>query len=284
MAEQCYLFIDGAYLRQRHSEMISRVFNTPADLDLLYLRQAVSGQTPEGRPSQFQRVFYYDCLHDVARVDETPEQLEARIREQNAFFQRVQTNHGFHVRLGSLSGTSKKLRQKEVDILLAVEMLDNAFRKNMTSAALIAGDLDFAPLVDSLVRLGTWVDIYHDPKSIAPGPLASADRGIPLTFHNYYLLSSADFQKANPVPRWTGNPTWRPEGVGYSLLRSGRLPGGDSVRLYQHDAEYFLFVYDQAQTKSLISHSDPAVLENYFAVTQSAVEWEADTATPPTRP
>ena len=40
----------------------------------------------------------------------------------------------------------KKLRQKKVDVLLAVEALDHAFRGNMSRAYLIAGDLDFAPL------------------------------------------------------------------------------------------------------------------------------------------
>jgi uncharacterized LabA/DUF88 family protein len=245
MAEQCYLFIDGAYLRQRHGEMLSRVFGTAAEPDLSNLRQALPWRTPEGTRGQLQRVFYYDCLHDIAKVNETPEQLDARIRDQRAFFDKIQSNHGFHVRLGSLSGSSKKFRQKEVDILLAVEMLDNAFRKNMTSVALIAGDLDFAPLVDSLVRLGTWVDVYHDPKSIAPGLLASADRATPLVFHNYYALCDAEFQSGHPLPQTQMPAAWQPVDRGFALAREGRLPNGDAVGLYKSDAGSVIFVRQQ---------------------------------------
>lgn len=274
MSEQCYLFIDGAYLRQRHADMIYRVFNKPAELDLSFLRGAVPWRKPEGTIGQFQRVFYYDCLHDIAKVDESPEQLETRIRGQKAFFDSVQANHGFHVRLGSLSGSSRKLRQKEVDILLAVEMLDNAFRRNMTSAALIAGDLDFAPLVDSLVRLGTWVDIYHDPRSIAPGLLGSADRGIPLVFSHYYALCDLDFQSQNPLPSTQHNATWRPETQGFSRVREGRLPSGDTVALYERDNGYVLFVGNQPPW--LVLHNNPTVLENYFTAAHSPIEWAGE--------
>src|SRR5208337_3408836 len=109
----------------------------------------------------------------------------------------------------------------EVDILLAVEMLDHAFRKNMSSAAIVAGDLDFAPLIDSLVRLGTWVDVLYDPRSIASGLLASADRGVQLTFDDYYALCRAEYQNANRVPQKQPNATWRPENEGFSLRRTG---------------------------------------------------------------
>jgi len=272
------LFIDGAYLRQRHADMISRVFGKPGKLDLTTLRRSVIRQTPEGSPGQFQRVFYYDCLHDVAKVDETPEELSTRIREQKAFFDTVQTHHGFHVRLGSLSGSSRKLRQKEVDILLTVEMLDHAFRKNMTSAALLAGDLDFAPLLESLVRLGTWVDLYHDPRSIAQGLLASADRGIPLTFHNYYSLLPNDFQQANPLPQVLDSPNWVPESIDYSKVRVGRTVGGGAVSLYQKrgQAGEFVLRSEAPSGPRVLIHSNAAVVENFFAVNYSTVEWQND--------
>jgi uncharacterized LabA/DUF88 family protein len=275
MSDQSYLFIDGAYLRQRHSEMMSRVFSKTGVCDLSYLRQNIRQLSPFGKREIFQRVFYYDCLDDIVKTNEDPDQLKTRIREQEEFFEKIRALEGFHVRLGSLSGTSKKKRQKEVDILLTVEMLDHAFRKNMTSATLIAGDLDFAPLLDSLVRLGTWVDVLYDPKSIAQGLLASADRGIPIRFHDYYLLATREFQTANQLPQSLHRPTWKPEEVGYVLLRSGHLPDGDLVRLFRQDPEHFLFLYKQNEIASVLSHRDPAVLENFFVVTQSPLEWEA---------
>jgi hypothetical protein len=222
----------------------------------------------------FQRVFYYDCLHDIPRVDETEAELNVRVQEQKAFFDRVQSLPGFHVRLGSLSGSSRKLRQKEVDILLAVEMLEHAFRKNMTSATLLAGDLDFAPLIDSLVRFGTWVDILYDPKSVAPALVASADRGVQIVFDDYHSMCTPTFRAANPLPQTQLNVTWSPEGAGYSLLKSGRTQNGDAVRLYRRGEESVLFVRAQPH-QWLMSHNDATVLENYFSVSQGSLDWES---------
>jgi hypothetical protein len=188
-------------------------------------------------------------------------------------FAKIQSGHGFHVKLGSLSGSSRKMRQKEVDILLAVEMLDHAFRKNMTSVALIAGDLDFAPLVESLVRLGTWVDVFYDPKSIAQGLLDAADRGIPLTFQHYYTMCALDFQSANSLPSRQPRASWRPENEGFSLTRAGRLPNGDIVQLVVKGTGYVLFVSQQPNPWMLL-HNDPTVLENFFVATHCAIEWE----------
>ena len=105
MPDHHYLFIDGGYLRARHSEALAAVFGEASRLNLSPIRSM------RGGPASFQRVFYYDCLHDIPKVDETEEQLKVRIGAQQAFFDEVQTCEGFHVRLGSLSGTSRKFRQ-----------------------------------------------------------------------------------------------------------------------------------------------------------------------------
>jgi uncharacterized LabA/DUF88 family protein len=267
MADQNYLFVDGAYLRQRHSESISRVFSKQTKLDLSKLRAILRRDN-----TSFQRVFYYDCLDDIVRTNEEPEQLKARINEQEEFFDRIRALDGFHVGLGSLSGTSKKKRQKEVDIRLAVEMLDHAFRRNMSSAGLIAGDLDFVPLVESLVRLGTWVDIFYDPRSIAPGLLASADRGVQLGFQNYYSLCEFEFRRDNPLPRRTGVENWNPSAEGFALSRAGHLPSGEAVELYDSAAGCAL-LFKQTPHWSLITHKNRALLENYFSVIHSPINW-----------
>jgi uncharacterized LabA/DUF88 family protein len=267
MADQYYLFVDGAYLRQRHFDSISQVFSKPAKLDLSRLRRVL-----QAHKMVFQRAFYYDCLDDIVKTNETEDALKKRIAEQEEFFDRIQSIDGFHLGLGSLSGTSKKKRQKEVDILLAVEMLDHAFRRNMTSAGLIAGDLDFKPLVESLVRLGTWVDVFYDPSSVAAGLLASADRGVALGFQNYYLMSEFEFCRDNPLPVQTDVRTWQDDAGGLSLSKRGSLQTGEAVELYEGTSQYALIVR-QTPHPTRLTHSDGAVLENYFAVTHSPIQW-----------
>jgi uncharacterized LabA/DUF88 family protein len=278
MPDQSYLFVDGAYLRQRHLEVISAVFGKFAEFDLSNLRQNLLHLTPLGAQEAFQRVFYYDCLHDIPKVGESDEQLKSRIQEQRAAFDRIQSLHGFHVRLGSLSGSSRKMRQKEVDILLTVEMLDHAFRRNMTSAALIAGDLDFAPLLDSLVRLGTWVDVLYDPKSIAKGLLASADRGIPFVFGNYYSMCTPEFRSANPLPQRQMVASWQPVDHGFTLTREGHLSNGDAVGLYEPLAGAVgavgCLIFVKQDPPWMLLHNDRTVLENYFTAINSIVVWD----------
>ena len=59
--------------------------------------------------------------------------------------------------LGKHSGEGKSRRQKGVDIALAVNMLQNAFRGNYDCAALVSGDADFAPVVSEVKATGKQV-------------------------------------------------------------------------------------------------------------------------------
>src|SRR5262249_31783109 len=147
-----------------------------------------------------QRFYYYDCLHDIKKDGETEEGFKKRFEHQNAVFERIQSLPGFHVRLGNLSGVGKKIRQKKVDVLLAVEMLDHAFRKNMVAAFLLAGDGDFTPVAEAVIRLGTWVEVYYDPHGASKELYSTADQGIPLTFNDLRSWSSIEFRTRYPLP------------------------------------------------------------------------------------
>ncbi|MBI3669723.1 MAG: NYN domain-containing protein [Acidobacteria bacterium] len=153
-----YLFIDGAYVRQRYSERMMEYFREEGELDFARLFSSAGAF----------KAFYYDCLDDCQKRDESTENFDRRVEQQTQFFESIQALPGYHVRLGSLSGAARKIRQKKVDVLLAVDVLTHAFQKNMTAACLIAGDLDFEPVVASLIHLGVYVRVMYDRKSIAP--------------------------------------------------------------------------------------------------------------------
>lgn len=263
MPDQRYLFIDGGYLRTRHSDAISTVFGESSDLHLSDIRNIF--------PQPVQRVFYYDCLHDIPKVGETEEQLRSRVEAQQQFFDEIQSYEGFHVRLGSLSGNSRRYRQKEVDILLAVDALDHAFRKNMSAVTLLAGDLDFAPLAEALVRLGVWVEIWYDPRSIGKRLLEVADKGIPLSFEDYYNRCNSAFKTAHRLPVHSANvPAHIEQAPEYTLLQTGALRT-QRVRLFRQGSEHLLVV--DAPTPWLLQHADQAVLQNYFTIVHGPVVW-----------
>ena len=137
-----YLFIDGGHLRRNYADAVRPWFGSDGEIDFNELKKSLQGPVIE-------RCFYYDALEDEQRDGETKNEFDQRIDQDDVFFHKIDDLDGFFVRLGSLTGR-KPRRQKKVDILLAVETLDHAVRRNMDRAILLTGDRDFEPLVNSL--------------------------------------------------------------------------------------------------------------------------------------
>src|SRR5262245_9289366 len=121
MDEQTYLFVDGGHLRRHYPQTAQRWFGDEARLEVRQVKEKL----------QATKCFYYDCVDDIQGENESQESFEIRLREQEAQFAKIQEIYATHVQLGSMTGTRKNKRQKQVDILLAVDMLNHAFRRNM---------------------------------------------------------------------------------------------------------------------------------------------------------
>ena len=142
----------------------------------------------------YDKVFYYDSL-DTEGTD---------LKDNERLFDEIRSLDGFHVHLGSVSGTKGKKRQKQVDVRLAVEMMMHAYQKNMSEAGLLAGDLDFKPLVENLIRLGTFVYLHYAEASTSKNLVYAADAGKPINlFHLHRFLKEA-FKKEHPLPQSRG--------------------------------------------------------------------------------
>jgi uncharacterized LabA/DUF88 family protein len=81
-----------------------------------------------------------------------------RIVAHKESLERVNSAEECHVRLGLVKGV-KPRRQKGVDVLLAVDMLTHAFRNSFERAVLVAGDLDFKPVVGRSPSASTRIKI-----------------------------------------------------------------------------------------------------------------------------
>jgi uncharacterized LabA/DUF88 family protein len=162
MLGDTYLFIDGGYLKTLYRDLFTPLFGDNYVVDYKSVKQTFGAR----------RAFLYDCLDDVQRAGENDADFKARVKQQEDHFDVIDKVEGVHVRYGHLS-PGKKRQQKEVDVLLAVDMLTHAFNKNMDEAVLLSGDRDFRPVVESIVRLGTLVKVAYDPR-IGSRPLARA--------------------------------------------------------------------------------------------------------------
>lgn len=187
--QNTYLFVDGANFRRYFNEVTQKWFGEEIEFDFKKIKEFF----------QAEKAFYYDCIDDIKSDNETQQVFVERIEFQEKKLNKIREIEGCHVHLGSLSGKGKKKRQKEVDVLLAVQMMEHAFRGNITKAVLLSGDKDFRPLVESLVRLGLFVEVAADQNHISSDLIHSADANKKLSIDEYFGFSPQDIQQQKPL-------------------------------------------------------------------------------------
>jgi len=269
MPEVGYFFIDGAYVRAKFSEAIKRVFNVEAEPDVVSMQMWLRSRRYQDFYAQ--KFFYYDCLQDVRKDNENEEDFKRRVAQQEAAFERIQSLPGFHVRLGSLSGEKKRLRQKKVDVLLAVDMLDHAFRKNMVAAYLLAGDADFVPVVEAVTKLGTWVEVYYHPRGASKELYWAADQGLPLDFNTLWDWSSKELRRNHRLPN-AQHTNFFIEAASQQAQNIKTGTDSDGQPLYSArsgiNPEFIL-----SHGNRFVTHTDRDVLEKYYNEQYGQITW-----------
>lgn len=149
-----YLFIDGGCLRAEVCNLAERYTGDRQGVTISF----------ENLRRHFTKVFYYDAVPAQNHGEDREAWIE-RIRPQTDEFSKIRALGGFHVQLGDLRGRAGNQRQKRVDVQIAVDMLLHTFRHNMDKCTLLAGDVDFQPLIEALIREGMFVDVWHPPQA-----------------------------------------------------------------------------------------------------------------------
>ncbi len=261
MEQTTYLFIDGGYLQEIYSSAIKAVFGVAGEL-------AVWNIVDHIRPF---RTYYYDCLDDTRKDGETPVAFEQRLKSQESYSSAIGSLPGVHVRLGTVTG--RRRRQKEIDVLLAVDMLTHGFNRNMTRAALLAGDLDFRPVVDALVRAGVFVEVWYEKKSASKDLCWAADQGRPINWKMLYDWSSEGFRASHQLPVDISNAS-------SEFLMAYQVGCGSSqgqnVELLAVAAggPFILFAASPGGNNRWLRHTDKQVLERYFSTLHGPIIWK----------
>jgi len=256
-----YLFIDGSYLQRIHRSAMEAVFGVPGDLNV----QRVANDIHPFR------TYYYDCVEEQPKTGESQSDFEARMAPRLAHIAQIRSLPGGHVRLGTLSGRQRKQkepRQKEVDILIAVDMLTHGFNRNMRRAALLAGDLDFRPLVEASVQAGVFVELWYEKTSTNENLYWAADQGRPIEWQNLYDWNTDAFRLANCLPAITGG--------GNYLISSQIARGtcaGRSVELIKLAEKGPFVLHPLPNSNQSLKHTDRQVLERYFSMKHGPIVW-----------
>lgn len=126
-------------------------------------------------------MFYYDAL-PVREDGEAEKDHEMLVKPQKDMLDAVASVDRVHVYEGDARRRRKRgLEQKKVDVMLTVDMLTHAFRKNMHQATLLTGDNDFKPLIDALVQDGLFVTLMYPPDETSRELMQAADARTPWT-------------------------------------------------------------------------------------------------------
>ena len=154
MANRVAIFIDGAYLDSILKEEFGK-----ARIDFHALSNKLCGQ------AEILRTYYYHC--PVFQSNPPTPDENKRYSAQRKFFDTLERLPRYMVRLGRLARRGPDnhggfhYEQKRVDILLGVDMVQLAAKKNIQDAVLLAGDSDFIPAVTAAKSEGVVVRLFH---------------------------------------------------------------------------------------------------------------------------
>jgi uncharacterized LabA/DUF88 family protein len=275
MQGDTYLFVDGAYLREQYTRAANEWFGHTGDINFeILIRTSYMAQ----------KTFYYDCLDDIQRSGEGQIDFEARVATQKQYFGKIGRVTATHVRLGTLKGQKEK-RQKEVDILLAVDIMNHAVRRNMSTALLLSGDMDFRPVVKSLVEMGLTVGVVADRRTVSEDLTSAADFFRPMTMQDYHYWSPIALQIKYPIPGFSVYPAGLSVPPGATQCKQGVL-GNNTVKLYQQESgafgQYFLTMEPdpgapewQHQYPMMGIFPDPDRFELYARLQYGEITWQA---------
>jgi uncharacterized LabA/DUF88 family protein len=261
MHDPTYAFIDGGHLRTNYDDSISKWCRQPGQIDFSMVKALTRAQ----------KCFYYDCLDDVRRDTDDDISFQSRIAAQELVFDQIQAIEGTHVRLGSMTGTAKNRRQKKVDILLAVDMLNHAERGNMKTAVLLTGDQDFVPVVQSLVNMGIYVRIMGDRKHTSRELIRAADAYFPIGIANHVAWSTRLLKERFPVPV-TGSKLERINLGDVQIVKKGTKKG-TPVTMYFSNGKHVVVFNDNDRLIS-VEHEDQDRLTLFCVLEFETIEWE----------
>jgi uncharacterized LabA/DUF88 family protein len=257
-----YLFVDGGYLRGVLKEKSERYFASE-EIPLDYSRFLAG----------YKKTFYYDCM-PAKKAGETVQDYEARLAQLGIFYDSLRALNGFHLFHGSMSGEGGKMRQKGVDIMIAVHMLTHSFQGNMEHATLLTGDLDFKPLIDTLVQDGMDVTLWFDSASTNKELIYAADAKKPIDILSILAHTKPEFQKKHPYPRiWTDAG---PKANGFAFVREGVTATGEKVELFQNPQEKLIVraVKDSHNVNHHVAHPDLDFLEKMWQECyKTSIKW-----------
>jgi uncharacterized LabA/DUF88 family protein len=193
--------MDGSNLYHALEENCGRM-----DLDFKAFIAKVSGER------QLFRAYYYNILQDAERRG-------FAYQEQQKFLATLYNTPLLEIRLGTSKYRGETLVEKGVDIMMATDILQYAWRDLYDVAVLVSGDGDFAYALQAVKDLGKHVEVAAFPSNLSHELAQTSD--FRLLFDRAFFDDLwASGRERGGVGRGNGS-----EGQAHRRRRRGRRPG-----------------------------------------------------------
>jgi uncharacterized LabA/DUF88 family protein len=165
---RCAVLIDGAYL----DKVLQNDFAT-ARIDIGKLADELAGDMER------LRTYYYHCM-PFQSVPPTPEE-RVRFAAMDRFIFNLKKLPRFQFRQGKLQRIGAELKQKRVDIWMAVDLVRMSSNRQIEKAILVTGDSDLVPAIEAAKDEGVVVVLFYSPNSRHDELLQACDERYEIT-------------------------------------------------------------------------------------------------------
>jgi len=174
--ERVIVFIDGSNLYHVLSENCGRH-------DVQFGK--FSEKLANGR--DLRRTYYYN-------IRQTSERYPGTGAEQEKFLHALYDTPYLEVRLGISKQRGEAMVEKGVDVMIAIDLVKNAYADLYDTAILVSGDGDFFPAIQAVKDLGKHVEVAAFRSNISAEAARAADLHLSLTktyFTGLWMTRSA---------------------------------------------------------------------------------------------
>lgn len=152
--DKAAIFIDGGYL----GKVLKKYFAEPR-IDFLTLSSEICAEIQVSRL----RTYFYDCMPLKREGNQHDTIMYA---EKQRFIANIERLPRFEVKKGRLQLIGTQFKQKMVDVLMSIDIVEKCCEKQIQHAILVAGDSDFVPAVKKAKDYGAIVHLYYHPAAV----------------------------------------------------------------------------------------------------------------------
>ncbi|HJJ36644.1 MAG TPA: NYN domain-containing protein [Methanocorpusculum sp.] len=175
-AKRVGLFIDGGYIDHmtKHGFMGKLDFRKFVPFAVL-------------KEGSLEIGYYYTCMPYMSPKPSSSERL--LYAKQQKLVSHISKLPNFQVRLGKLQKHGERVIQKRVDVLFALDLAKAAWKNEIDTAILFAGDSDFIPAIEEANCYGVKTILYYYNPSFNRDLLKCVTESCEITPEIYTQLS-----------------------------------------------------------------------------------------------